>query len=342
MIFTPIQKRNNMNVVRYYLALCILMNHFNVLTAAGLPTLPRIFGGVGSFFALSGFLMFPSYERHNNLKGYALRRLKRILPPYIFIVILAAFALSVLSSLPLQEYFTNPQFFKYLICNLLFMNFMEPALPGVFEGDMMLSSAVNGALWTMKGELFCYLMVPFIYNWLKKRSESASRLLTTLMGVSFIIYMGLVLAGERFGIDTYVLAKQFRLFTFFFAGALINVNFAKFKRYKWQILGLVIAMIAVASLNDHLYMTLRPFSDSMLVIWCSMIGSWGAFLSRYNSISYQVYLFHWPIIQVLVACGVTATLGNLWSLALAILLSFLLALLSWILIDRPILKGKTL
>lgn len=107
MIFTSISKHNNMNVVRYYLCLCILMNHFNVLTGESLPMLPRIFGGVGSFFAISGFLMFPSFEKRPYLKSYFSRRAKRILPPYVLIVLLAAFGLCALSELPVKEYFTD-------------------------------------------------------------------------------------------------------------------------------------------------------------------------------------------------------------------------------------------
>jgi len=49
MIFNNISKKNNMNAVRYYLFLCIIMNHFNVLNDVSIPSLPRIFGGVGQY-----------------------------------------------------------------------------------------------------------------------------------------------------------------------------------------------------------------------------------------------------------------------------------------------------
>lgn len=174
MIFTPISKHNNMNVVRYYLCLCILMNHFNVLTGESLPMLPRIFGGVGSFFAISGFLMFPSFEKRPYLKSYFSRRAKRILPPYMLIVLLAAFGLCALSELPVKEYFTDVVVYKYLVANLCFMNFLVPSLPGVFTENIM--TAVNGSLWTMKGEVVCYLMVPFVYNYIKKRREMGMKI----------------------------------------------------------------------------------------------------------------------------------------------------------------------
>lgn len=330
-----------MNVVRYYLALCILMNHYNILTGFNLPTLPRIFGGVGSFFALSGFLMFYSYERHADLKGYVARRLKRILPPYVFIVLLASFSLVAVSTLSWQEYFSNPQFYKYLLYNLLFLNFLQPSLPGVFDNGIMLDTAVNGALWTMKGEVICYLMVPLVYKLISRRPKKASWMLAILMLACFIAYITFELLQGYLNRDFNVISRQFRVFTFFYAGALINVNFEKIRKYKWQTLAIVVVLIALASLKGYYYeIVIRPFSDSMLVIWCSMIGAWGAFLSKYNSISYQVYLFHWPIIQVLLSCGIISSVGAVAGLFLAITLTFVLAAFSWFCIDKPILNSN--
>lgn len=331
MIFTQIDKKNNMNVVRYYLCLCIIMNHFNVLNDTALPMLPRIFGGVGSFFAISGFLMFASFEKRPYVKGYLDRRIRRILPPYVLIVLLAAFGLSLLSTLPAYEYFTDWHFYKYLISNLLFMNFLAPSLPGVFESGLNHLDAVNGSLWTMKGEVICYLSVPLVFALIRRHPRYVRHIIAGLIVICFSMFVTLSLTQDG------IIAKQFRVFTFFFIGAFLNLSLGYIKKYKWYILPTILLLLYVTTFDGLLHLVLRPFTDSVLVIWCCMIGSWGHFLSRYNSVSYDMYLFHFPIIQVLVSMGVT----DLWlSLFIAVAITVVMAAISWRFIGKPILNGR--
>ena len=49
---------------------------------------------------------------------------------------------------------------RYLGWNLAFLNFMEPALPGVFEANRF--TEINGALWTLKIEVMFYLVLPLL------------------------------------------------------------------------------------------------------------------------------------------------------------------------------------
>ena len=149
---------NSMGLVRYYLAFAVFVAHFNAVYDAGIWFPTDGYNAVGGFFALSGFLVYPSYLKHRNLKDYMLRRVRRIFPPYMFIVLLCAFALVFVSTLPASEYFFNAQWLKYLASNLTFMNFLCPELPGVFQ-DLPVK-AVNGSLWTMKVEILLYLSVP--------------------------------------------------------------------------------------------------------------------------------------------------------------------------------------
>jgi peptidoglycan/LPS O-acetylase OafA/YrhL len=98
---------------------------------------------VKSFFVISGFLITMSYEQTNNIQLYLSKRLRRILPAYVFVVAVSAFGLALLSNMPLNEYFSL-SWVKYLVSNLLFLNFLQPTLPGVFENNPL--PAVNGAL----------------------------------------------------------------------------------------------------------------------------------------------------------------------------------------------------
>jgi peptidoglycan/LPS O-acetylase OafA/YrhL len=105
------------------------------------------------FFALSGFLVAGSLVRTRTLGGFLGLRAIRIFPALAVETFLSALILGVLlTSLPLKEYFSNVLFFRY------FLNILgEPQfhLPGVFED--LPTTKVNGQLWTVPFELFCYL-----------------------------------------------------------------------------------------------------------------------------------------------------------------------------------------
>lgn len=342
MIFTQIDRANNMDVVRYYLCLCIIINHFNVLNESSLPNLPRIFDEVGCFFAISGFLMFASFEKRPGIKQYFVHRLRRILPPYILIVLLATFGLSCLSTLPLYDYFTSPGLYKYLVSNLLFMNFLAPSLPGVFSSGLNHLDVVNASLWTMKGEMVCYLAVPAIYFFLKKYPKYAPHILSAFVLICLSAYVGLSLYDYGSENIVPVVAKQFRLLTFFFIGVLLNIGLKYVLKYKWQVVVVASLLLYLSTHGTLLYLLLRPFTDSVLVIWLCFVGSWGHYFSRYDSVSYDMYLFHFPIIQVLIAIGTVNAVGLWCTLAIALSLTVLMSIASWRYIGKPILKGAPL
>lgn len=57
---------NNVGLVRYYLALSVLIVHFNSLTGSNIFWPTSSYAGVGGFFALSGFLMYGSYLKRGD------------------------------------------------------------------------------------------------------------------------------------------------------------------------------------------------------------------------------------------------------------------------------------
>lgn len=69
-----------------------------------------------------------------------------------------------------------------------------------------------------------------------------------------------------------------------------------------------------------------------------MIGTWGTFASKHNSLSYNMYLFHFPIIQTLFATGIFTSLGDYLTFSIAVLATVVLSIFSWFAIDKRILK----
>lgn len=159
------------------------------------------------------------------------------------------------------------------------------------------------------------------------------------MILCFIVFIAINLKDGGQSNMMQVIAKQFRVFTFFFAGALINLHLTSFKKYKWYIFAGILIFMGIAETGYWQYQSIRPFTDSALVIWCSIVGKWGHWLSKYNSVSYPMYLYHFPIIQMFVALGIITWTGPYLSLILVILATGTLAAVTWFTIDKPILTG---
>lgn len=341
--FHSVSRENNMNVIRYYLSFCVLLAHLSVLTNINYPWIQRGTVDVGCFFAISGFLMFPSFQKRPTLKHYISRRARRILPPYVLIIALCAFSFIFISNLTCSEYFANPVFWKYLLANLSFMNFLNPDLPGVFTGDEFITSAVNGSLWTMKGEWVCYLSVPLVYYIISRISKKAGGILLAAIAITAIaaraFFLNLALKYDSQLYD--IIARQFgTLLVFFYIGAFINYYFDIFKKYHWIVIIFDIIILLLSDFIPFYNSLLQPIVAGSMVLWFSMIGKWGSFLCRHDSISYDIYLFHFPIIQLCIFLNLPEKLSPIGLLAIVLLITASLATASWNLIGKKFSRPK--
>jgi peptidoglycan/LPS O-acetylase OafA/YrhL len=140
-------RQNNFDLLRFVFAVIVFLAHaYQLSQAPELAWLARIFSSelaVQCFFVVSGFLIFMSYENSASLAQYFDKRVRRIYPAYLVVVASCALLSVLLSILPWQEYFASTGFYRYLIANLAFLNFVQPDLPGIFDANNL--SAVNGA-----------------------------------------------------------------------------------------------------------------------------------------------------------------------------------------------------
>ena len=165
-----VSKSNAFNFLRLVCCLVVIYEHCVVLSGADFPCCGLRGIAVNVFFILSGFWVTQSFLKSGSIKEYAIKRFKKILPQYLLVVIACAVGLSAFSVLPLREYFCNSVFYKYLAANIFTLNFIQPNLPGVFEG-LALNGSVNGSLWTIKIEVGFYIFLPLIVFAVKKLHE---------------------------------------------------------------------------------------------------------------------------------------------------------------------------
>lgn len=328
---------NCFDILRYYLALVVFCTHFSVLTQAFTFNWITSSGeAVSGFFCLSGFLVCLSYLKTPDLRTYVSKRLRRIMPPYWFIVLLCAFGGVFLTHYTAAEYFTHGQWWRYLLSNLTFLNFLGPTLPGVFEQNPEM--AVNGSLWTLKIEIMLYATVPIAFALLKRYAKPI-----VLLGIfAFSITYKELFAYlyQQSGNTFYaILERQVgSQLIYFYAGTAVLLYFEHLVRYAKPLLLTVWAMYLI---NDRLpgYDYFSPFVFALLLILTAYQFPKLNIVRHLPNLSYGIYLFHAPIIQVAAQFGLPQQ--HPWqAFVLCLLATVGLAYLSWHWIEEPFLKRR--
>lgn len=152
---------NNFDAIRLALALAVVWSHCFALwfgTEDFEPISLLLAGTYNSgnvavlgFFAISGFLITISFAQSRSIFSYLKRRVQRILPGYIVattlcsLLIVPAFSSRGFGVLTTHEGLG-------LLSNLLLRNY-------IVRSDAFGGGAVNGALWSIPYEFWCYLGV---------------------------------------------------------------------------------------------------------------------------------------------------------------------------------------
>jgi peptidoglycan/LPS O-acetylase OafA/YrhL len=293
--------KNNFDLLRLLFAGTVLLVHAYELS--GFHQL-SIFASVLSsavavkaFFVVSGFLIFMSFERSETTIDYARKRIRRIYPAYFAVVILCATFLLTVSSRNISDYFSFT-WLKYVFTNLVFLNFLQPTLPGVF--DLNKISTINGALWTLKIEAMFYLTVPIFVFAFRKFSHFWVLILVYCLSVAYAEF--LAATAERTGSGIYVeLGRQLPgQLSYFMAGAFLYYFLPLFER---RVVYFLAASVLTLSVNLFFPLpVLEPFALAVIVVFFGLFLYAGNF-GKYGDFSYGVYILHFPLIQLLLFSG---------------------------------------
>jgi peptidoglycan/LPS O-acetylase OafA/YrhL len=329
------KRNNNFDLIRFCLASTVFLVHSHVLSQnAALAPLSRFLSSdiaVKAFFVVSGFLVFQSYERSRSLSDYAAKRVRRVYPAYAAVILLAAAAGALVTTVPLEQYFSG-QLLRYLAANLVFLNFLAPTLPGVFTGNLF--EEVNGALWTLKIEVMFYLSVPVI-AWLIRRLG--------LLPVTAVLYVGSVAYFLGLSHLADVMSRPFfdqlarqlpGQLAFFMAGALLYYRFDALRR--WLLPAACVSVLLLALHLPYVDPWLQPICLAFVVIGVAFgfpyLGNFG----RFGDFSYGIYILHFPILQWMVWQGWFAA-NPFSALAVACGVVLAAAYASWHLVEKPFL-----
>jgi peptidoglycan/LPS O-acetylase OafA/YrhL len=292
---------NNFALLRLATALLVIYGHAFAVT--GTPT-GEIFGmpvdylRLKAFFAISGYLVCLSWLRDPHVLRFAHRRALRILPPFIVCILITAYVIGpLLTTLPLEEYFSGERFRRYHWNLLFWINYI---LPGVFT-DNTYGPAVNGSIWMMPIEISLYLVLPLAAVIATAWQRRGMLLIAALLAVS--LYLS---SGDTFMTNLYSLnIRQWLVFApYFFAGALIAIGLGE-RKIPWYAGAAAILLMAFVhwprTIAEPLFVFLIP------LVWISIGQTRALFpglVSKVGDLSYGVFLYSFIIQQTLVHFGI--------------------------------------
>ncbi len=266
------------------------------------PTLGTI--AVWAFFGVSGFLILKSFECRT-LPVFIAGRVQRIFPALIVVSLLSVFLIGPLfTTLPLRDYFAARGTWEYAP-RAISLKWVTFALPGVFATNPY--PAVNGPLWTLYYEVFCYVTLALAgLSGLLKRFP----LFLLLCAIAYIIGRDTLYAPLCVAFVTGMVAYRYR----------DSIP-------AWAILiPWAIALITTAAM---------PAAVAATGLWLSGLR---AIPFTRGDYSYGLYIYGWPVQEILVHEMPWLSPTQLTLLALPT--SLLCAVISWHLVEGPAMRAK--
>ncbi|QCI12583.1 acyltransferase [Pseudomonas putida] len=330
--------RSDIDGLRAIAVLAVFLHHLSP------GWLPGGFVGVDIFFVISGYLITSQVfqelrEGRFSLKGFYQRRINRIVPALLTVLLACVLVGSVLlSPVDLVRLYNNALFALLGVSNL----FIWLKYGNYFAADA--SEAPLLHTWSLGVEEQFYLvwplMVLLVYRF-------APRYLLWLLGMGVVMAVGFSeYATGNFATAAYYLLPT-RFFELMLGGWLAiwhvqhRPNVGAGQSFICTVLGYLAIVVPLWMLNEEATFpglnALWPCLGTLLLIQAGSNGARSPLLASrpmvfVGLVSYSLYLWHWPLIAYLNYLEVPMSAGLA---VLVMALALLLAWLSWRYVEKP-------
>ncbi|MGO8696824.1 MAG: acyltransferase family protein [Limisphaerales bacterium] len=332
---------NNFDAMRFIAAVAVIYSHcFPVLFGQdkGFEPLSKISGdeftlgtvAVDAFFLISGFLIVMSWERSSSPLSYLWKRIARIVPGYVCATLIGLFVVTPIFVKPGQTWLSLPVVGH---CAKAMLHLLAFEVGGVFPLNPF-PGVVNGSIWSVSYEFKCYLGVLF----LGLIGAARRRWIALILFPCSLVLCALHLFAKPFDFIT-LHWSAIRLDSYFAAGAVFYLYRDRISiKPGWAVLSIA-AIVGSLLLPVTLHLVL-PVCGTYLLFWTVFQPYVTAHsFAKYGDFSYGIYLYAFPIQQMLVAThpGIFSPVGLFF---VAAPLSILAGILSWYAVERHFLRKR--
>lgn len=329
---------NNLDLVRILLACLVIIGHANVLNGPSdywIDPIEHFFKftysgalAVKLFFFISGLVVTNSYLAKNSAPYFIISRFFRLIPALFFLLMVTVFIFGpILTNLKTEEYFSNLNYFGYIWHNIIF--YTDYLLPGIFNNNVY-PNVVNGSLWSLRFEVGCYLMLLILFLILGKNKKDYLNILILIVMIDTLLPSRFILNFLGDNSEKYLLPLSFAY------GAFFAINSHRVK-INFNVVFLSFLMFYIFK-DTNFAEIIFILSFCNAIVYLSSIKYMLKLKPRYD-ISYGIYLWGFLIQQVIFHFFGQIYVG--FHCLIALVFSFLLALITYIYIEKPFIRlGK--
>ena len=330
------QGSDNFLLLRFIAASMVIYGHAPAISGGGGPKDLFIWLRWGTysgsiavdiFFIVSGFLITGSFVRRRNVVDFIWARILRIMPAYTVCVTLCALVFgALLTQLSLSIYLQEPGTTGYILKNVRLGLDLAWDLPGVFQNNPRMNT-VHGSIWTLPAEVRMYEWVAIL---------GVAGMLFARRCFNFTL-AALLLFGLNFPENIPLVPHPafVRFAALFAVGGFCSINRSWIPVHGGFLLALIVLAYVFQPTGAYPY--LFALAETAFVFWFAYALKWYGF-NRFGDYSYGIYLWGFPAQQ-----WVASLAGHLPDLVNALygfLVALILAIGSWHLVEKPMLRLK--
>jgi len=326
-------KVNELDLVRLILAAAVVCQHASTL--AGAPSLGPLSSipAVPIFIYLSGLLVSESLKRSQNTLNYLNKRIRRIFPAYITVVVIGGLLAWVKALIASSPGVSIKSLISYLANNLSFLNFRYPCAYPIPQDHNPNYCAINGSLWSIKYELIFYLLLPLLFALCTHSNRNLS---LKILGIGALLALSI---NNNHNIHTTIaLCFLVGVGASHWKTIILN-NLKKLPTINPWVRSL--ATITVAGLSGAgIPLTITLCLITVAAFYPTKPNKPAINILRFGDLSYGIYLIHFPLIQIFISSLPADFRESHWCQILSLGASVILAILLYQTVEKRFL-GKS-